>query len=116
MCGISGYLSSKELINESAIPNTLKLMERRGPDSQNYFTEQINKKEIALLHSRLNIIDLSERSNQPFFDQNLVLIFNGEIYNYIELRNNLISKGYHIKTKSEKKVLIKSYGVGEKMR
>ena len=63
MCGISGYLSSKELINESAIPNTLKLMERRGPDSQNYFTEQINKKKI-LLHSRLNIIDLSE--DHPF--------------------------------------------------
>ena len=109
MCGISGYLSSKELINESAIPNTLKLMERRGPDSQNYFTEQINKKEIALLHSRLNIIDLNERSNQPFFDQNLVLIFNGEIYNYIELRNNLISKGYHFKTNSDTEVLIKSY-------
>ena len=53
MCGISGYLSSKELINESAIPNTLKLMEEEVQIVKNYFTEQINKKEIALLHFKI---------------------------------------------------------------
>ena len=109
MCGISGYIANKNFLNENAIKNTLKLMKNRGPDSQNHFNFIIKNKNVGLLHSRLNIIDINKRSNQPFFFGDYVLIFNGEIYNYIELREFLKKKGHLFKTNSDTEVLIKSY-------
>ena len=64
-------------------------MKRRGPDAQGFFSKDYLDSELALLHSRLNIIDLKSRSNQPFYSDDLILIFNGEIYNYLELREKL---------------------------
>ena len=109
MCGISGYLSYSDKVSEGSVKNTLSLMRRRGPDNQSCFKERENNIEIGLLHSRLNIIDLNERSNQPFYFKDLVLIFNGEIYNYIELRKQLIKKNHKFKTESDTEVLLKSY-------
>ena len=108
MCGISGYISNKELVHENAINNTLKLMSRRGPDAQKFLKTQIGKKEISLIHSRLSIIDIGDRSHQPFVDGNLTLVFNGEIYNYLELKNKLKDK-YDFKTNSDTEVLIKCF-------
>ena len=109
MCGISGYLSYSDKVSEGSVKNTLNLMRRRGPDNQSCFKEKKNNIEIGLLHSRLNIIDLNKRSNQPFYFKDLVLIFNGEIYNYIELREQLIKKNHKFKTESDTEVLLKSY-------
>ena len=109
MCGISGYISSLKLVSNNALNNTLELMKRRGPDSLNFYKNFEFKKEILLIHSRLNIIDLHQRSNQPFFYKDLILIFNGEIYNYIELRNSLKKRNYRFETNSDTEVLIKSY-------
>ncbi len=109
MCGISGYISNKKLISENGIKNTLKLMNRRGPDSQNSLKFDFDSKQIGLLHSRLDIIDLNQRSNQPFVDENFVLVFNGEIYNYLELKLDLEKKNYKFKTNSDTEVLIKSF-------
>ena len=109
MCGISGYISSKKLLNENGIDNTIQLMRRRGPDSNNYHKENFGTKEVALLHSRLSIIDLNNRANQPFIENNLTIIFNGEIYNYKEIREKLKKKKYKFKTNSDTEVLIKSF-------
>ena len=108
MCGISGFISERNLIKENCIINTLKLMELRGPDSSNSITKYHQSKKIALLHTRLNIIDLHSRSDQPFVDKNLTLIFNGEIYNYLEIKKNLEYK-YNFKTESDTEVLLKAY-------
>ena len=62
-----------------------------------------------MLHTRLSIIDLKNRSNQPYKYKNLVMVFNGEIYNFIELKKELISRKYHFKTKSDTEVLLKCY-------
>ena len=67
---------------------------------------------MALLHSRLNIIDLKSRSNQPFYSDNLILIFNGEIYNYLELKK--ITKEILFKTNSDTEVLLNCYKSMEK--
>ena len=109
MCGISGYLGKNYKKIEKNIFNTLQLMKRRGPDSQNFYNKNYLDKEILLLHSRLNIIDLNDRSNQPFMDDDLVLVFNGEIYNYLEIKKELIKKNYKFKTESDTEVLLKSY-------
>ena len=109
MCGISGYLTYSNRVEDYSVRNTLNLMKRRGPDNQSFFTNKIYNKEIGLLHSRLNIIDLNKRSNQPFYYDDLVLVFNGEIYNFIEIRKTLIKKKHKFKTTSDTEVLIKSY-------
>ena len=108
MCGISGYISKKKLVRENAIKNTLGLMSRRGPDAQKYITSKFGEKELSLIHSRLSIIDITDRSDQPFIDGHLKLIFNGEIYNYKELKNKLKDK-YVFKTNSDTEVLIKCF-------
>jgi len=108
MCGISGYISKKKLVRENAIKNTLGLMSRRGPDAQKYITSKFGEKELSLIHSRLSIIDITDRSDQPFVDGHLKLIFNGEIYNYKELKNKLKDK-YVFKTNSDTEVLIKCF-------
>ncbi len=92
MCGISGFISDKSYVKKNNINSTLDLMSRRGPDAKNFYIEENSSKQVGLLHTRLNIIDLNDRSNQPFRDGNFILIFNGEIYNYIELRNILKKK------------------------
>ena len=72
------------------------------------FSKDYLDSELALLHSRLNIIDLKSRSNQPFYSDDLILIFNGEIYNYLELREKL-KKKYFFKTNSDTEVLLNCY-------
>ena len=108
MCGIGGYLSNKSLIKDNSINSTLKIMERRGPDNRGYIIKDYQKKSLALLHTRLNIIDLNKRSNQPYYENGLTLVFNGEIYNYLEIKEKL-KKKYNFKTSSDTEVLIKAY-------
>ncbi len=108
MCGIGGYLSNKSLIKENCIFNTLKIMRRRGPDNSSHIAKNYQKKNLALLHTRLNIIDLNKRSNQPYYENGLSLVFNGEIYNYLEIKEKLKRK-YNFKTSSDTEVLIKAY-------
>ena len=108
MCGISGFYG-KDIISLEKIKKTLFLMKNRGPDNQDYICYKNNTSNVYLLHSRLSIIDLNKRSNQPFKIGHLTIIFNGEIYNYIELKNHLISKGVKLKTKSDTEVLLYYY-------
>ena len=109
MCGISGYITHKNFLKINSIKDTLKLMKRRGPDFSSHYKENLGSSELALLHTRLSIIDLNIRSNQPFVDKQFVLIFNGEIYNYEEIKKKLKKKNYKFKTNSDTEVLIKSY-------
>ena len=107
MCGIAGYIG-KDNISPKSILLTEKLMKNRGPD--NFTVKKItkNKLKIYFLHSRLSIIDLKARSNQPYIYDDKTLIFNGEIYNYIEIRNNLKKIGHKFETSSDTEVLIKA--------
>jgi asparagine synthase (glutamine-hydrolysing) len=108
MCGIAGYIG-KKTIDKSAIDNTLHLMKNRGPDFQDWRSFGVIDTNIYLLHSRLSIIDLDERSNQPFSFNGATLVFNGEIYNYIEVRNKLKKQGHTFTTNSDTEVLLKAY-------
>lgn len=107
MCGIAGYIGSNN-IGIKRIKSTLSLMKLRGPDKQKYSFKKINKRNIYLLHSRLSIIDLNDRSDQPYLMNDLVLIFNGEIYNYIELKKK-IQDNVTFKTNSDTEVILHYY-------
>lgn len=108
MCGIAGTFGS--LVTHRAIDNkTIELMRQRGPDASGIHKTTINGNHVQLLHSRLAIIDLDKRSNQPFQADNCVLTFNGEIYNYIELRDELLTLGHQFVSSSDTEVIIKAY-------
>ena len=108
MCGIAGFFGTKS-IGKERIANTLILMKNRGPDFSCSKSFSFGDFNINLLHSRLNIIDLSSRSNQPFFIKDYVLVFNGEIYNYVELRKILKKKNVDLITESDTEILLQFY-------
>ena len=110
MCGIAGYINfNKKQKLEFSKNSLIELMKNRGPDFQDNYKLIDKEYDIEFFSSRLSIIDLKRRSNQPFKFQNFVIIFNGEIYNYIELRNKLISYGHKFSTNSDTEVLLKAY-------
>lgn len=108
MCGIAGYIGINK-ISESNIKKTLFKMKNRGPNGQNVTHIKLRNNNVYLLHSRLSIIDLNERSNQPMEMEGCTMVFNGEIYNYIEVRKELEKKGRVFKTNSDSEVLLQSY-------
>ncbi len=107
MCGIAGYFSKKQ-VGDLQINKTLNLMRNRGPDNQDFqlFRTSREVSYVGLLHSRLSIIDLDPRSNQPFTIGTQTIVFNGEIYNYVELRDALHKKGIDLNTTSDTEVLL----------
>ena len=108
MCGIAGYFGRK-ILAEEAIEKTLSLMKNRGPDHQTCESFSLGDFQVRLLHSRLSIIDLDPRSNQPFTVGGATIVYNGEIYNYIELREQLIERGIELRTESDTEVLLHFY-------
>lgn len=103
MCGICGFnWNDEELV--SRMSGTIA---HRGPDQEGVFCDS----HCSLGHRRLSIIDLSDQGRQPMFneDNSLCLVFNGEIYNYLELRDKLIGKGHVFKGKSDSEVILHSY-------
>lgn len=105
MCGFVGYVN-KEKDKTNNIKAMNDLIAHRGPDSEGYYTDDT----IALGFRRLSIIDLNSGS-QPIYneDKSKVIIFNGEIYNYQILREELIEKGYKFSTKTDTEVILHGY-------
>ena len=139
MCGISAIFSFGEnMVNIDKFHQMNNLIKHRGPDDEGYYfknedkefyaygedtIDEIKKNKnvkninelkldnctIALAHRRLSILDLSENGHQPFTYGDYLLSFNGEIYNYIEIREELIDRGYRFTTATDTEVLIKAY-------
>jgi asparagine synthase (glutamine-hydrolysing) len=107
MCGIFGFVShSSDVVPEKdRLRETANLMQHRGPDARGFYVEP----GIALVHTRLSLLDLSERGNQPFWDKEnrYALIYNGEIYNFKELRDELTAEGVTFETTCDTEVLLK---------
>ena len=107
MCGIAGYLG-KRRFDTKEIEKIIATMYRRGPDSSGFKEISYERNFLSLFFSRLNIIDDNDRANQPFKYKDKYLIFNGEIYNHLEIKSELKNKGYFFKTQSDTEVLIKA--------
>lgn len=112
MCGIACIVSSKiETLNKISFMNSVQ--RHRGPDDSGCVI--LKDKGIALGHRRLSVIDLSKRSKQPMIYLNKIIIYNGEIYNYKEIKTFLTKQGYYFKTNSDTEVILASYNFwGEK--
>ncbi len=114
MCGICGIVSKATSKRSSAeytadVRNMTRVMRHRGPDSEGFYSNA--DKGVFLGHRRLSIIDLSEDGNQPFVseDGSIVALVNGEIYNYLELRKQLIQAGHKFSSESDSEVVLHLY-------
>jgi asparagine synthase (glutamine-hydrolysing) len=110
MCGISGIIGKED---SSGALNRLEemneLVNHRGPDGTGIYIDPLER--LGFGHKRLAILDLSEAGHQPMFSscESLVIVFNGEIYNYLELRAELGKKGHNFKTGTDTEVILASY-------
>lgn len=112
MCGITGgYWRSAASSLDAAVGRSLQAIARRGPDHQAHDRHQVGDGTLVLGHTRLSIIDLSNDGQQPMYsaDQRFGLVFNGEIYNYLELREELQSLGVGFHTQSDTEVLLAAW-------
>ena len=105
MCGITGIIYKNKNVEAAELEKMTEKIKHRGPDSSGIYMD----KNVGFGHRRLSIIDVSDHSNQPFFYKDLILIFNGAIYNYLEIKDELISHGYSFKTTSDTEVLLLAY-------
>jgi asparagine synthase (glutamine-hydrolysing) len=107
MCGLFGQVSNDRLSDESQLLIGLTKIAHRGPDGQGVWSDS----NAWLGHQRLAIIDLSSAGRQPMVDSRneTILVFNGEIYNYLELKRDLQAKGYIFKTDTDTEVLLAGY-------
>ena len=102
MCGISGF----NWKDKDRVVSMVQTLSHRGLDADGIFVDE----EISLGHNRLSIIDLSADANQPMYDssEELVIVFNGEIYNFQDLKREL-EGGYEVKTKGDTEVILAGY-------
>ena len=111
MCGIFGYIDFEgKPLEGKRLKEISSVLARRGPDEEGFFTQDEQGVFCALAHRRLKIIDLYT-GKQPISNEteNLILVCNGEIYNYKELREDLSAKGHFFKTKSDSEVILHAY-------
>ncbi len=103
MCGINGF----NFKNEQLIQAMNQAIQHRGPDDQGVYADD----NFTFGHLRLSIIDLSAAGHQPMFsaDGNLVIIYNGELYNFLEIKKDLLLKGYNFRSKSDTEVILCAY-------
>jgi len=124
MCGVVGFISKKGRVGPRRIPAVLDQLRHRGPDDQGFlvysersvklgreWTDPGAHAEVIFLHRRLSILDLSEGGWQPMGtrDGRYFITFNGEIYNYVELRGELEQLGYQFQSDSDTEVLLAAY-------
>src|ERR1044071_4444251 len=107
MCGIAGIISTNSsLITPERIKKMTNTLVHRGPDAEGQW---INSS-VALGNRRLSIIDLSNAGNQPMhYLDRYTIVHNGEIYNYIELKEELLKKGYKFSSKTDTEVIAAAY-------
>ena len=110
MCGINGFLSKSTYKSDDFLKRMNAKIIHRGPDEDGFFTENFNGTTLGMAMRRLSIIDLTS-GKQPIFnaDQSKVIVFNGEIYNFKSLREELKSKGYTFYTSCDTEVVVNLY-------
>ena len=106
MCGIfAAYNIQEQSVGESELIAATEAVSHRGPDHSSHFSDGF----CFVGHTRLSIVGIAETGNQPFVFEHLVMVYNGEIFNYIELREELKALGYDFESESDTEVVLKAY-------
>lgn len=106
MCGIVGMICKQGSLNKKLIEDMLDIIKHRGPDDEGIYTEE----KLALGHRRLSILDLSHDGKQPMnYLSRYWITYNGEVYNYIELKKELVNLNYSFVTQTDTEVILAAY-------
>lgn len=109
MCGLAGFADFTKGTSLEELKLMTDVIAYRGPDDQGHITKEVGNAKVGLGHRRLSILDLSPLGHQPYEFEQLHLVFNGEIYNFKEVRAKLISKGFSFISNSDTEVIIKAF-------
>lgn len=109
MCGISGFIDLTKNSSLNMLEAMSSSLSHRGPDGSGTFFEEISNSQVALGHRRLSIIDLSDTGKQPMQFEEFCITFNGEIYNFKEVKNELIALGHSFKGHSDTEVILHAF-------
>ncbi len=109
MCGFTGFVDFNFNEETHVLKNMNQSLHHRGPDGGSEEIFQLQNCKIGFAHRRLSIIDLSDYASQPMNYKNFSIIYNGEVYNFQEIKNELIKKGHDFKSKSDTEVLLHAY-------
>ena len=109
MCGIAGYISISKQFTQQQLKDAAAVMQHRGPDADGFYFSENNT--VGFAHRRLSILDLSTAANQPMLSANgrYCIVFNGEVYNFNELKEQLADKGASLKTSSDTEVILELF-------
>jgi asparagine synthase (glutamine-hydrolysing) len=107
MCGIAGIATVHGRVEREAIVRMREMLVHRGPDDAgDWISDDLR---VGLGHRRLSIVDLTPAGHQPMVDARAAIVFNGEIYNHVELRDELAATGYHFRSRSDTEVILAAY-------
>ena len=109
MCGISGFIDYTGMQSEASLLKMVKSLQHRGPDDTGHDLTHLDQCTIGLAHARLSIIDLSNAGHQPMLFEHLKIVFNGEIYNFQEIKTELESLGHHFNSSSDTEVILHAF-------
>jgi len=109
MCGIAGFIDFRKVTNKETLVNMTDCLAHRGPDDSGYEFFETQDAFIGLGHKRLSILDLTKHGHQPMQYNNLVITYNGEIYNYKSIRKKLEAKGFAFVSNSDTEVILKAF-------
>ena len=109
MCGITGFIDYDKKTSDSVLEEMAKTLAHRGPDDSGAKTYRKDAAKIGLAQTRLAIIDLSPAGHQPMCFNHLSIVFNGEIYNYQEIKEELVELGHHFESTSDTEMILHAF-------
>ena len=109
MCGISGFCDFNKKLDKNNLREMTDILHHRGPDDSGYSFHETEDFNVGLGHRRLSILDLSKHGHQPMKYENLEIVYNGEIYNFKEIRKELEQESYSFESNSDTEVILKAY-------
>ena len=101
MCGFIGLIEFDSEIDYDHIKSQLSVLNHRGPDSNGFLVKNLEQYSYGLIHNRLSILDTSDKGNQPFSRLGIDMVYNGEVYNYRELKNDLKKNSFQSDSDTE---------------
>lgn len=109
MCGIAGFCDFTKKSNRQTLIDMTDVLHHRGPDDSGYNFYENDYASVGLGHRRLSILDLSKHGHQPMMFENLEIVYNGEVYNFKEIREELLKLNYTFESDSDTEVILKAY-------
>lgn len=109
MCGITGFCDFNKKSNKDILIKMTDVLHHRGPDDSGYSVDSNNYTNIGLGHRRLSVLDISRHGHQPMSYDNFEIVYNGEVYNFKEIRLELEKYNYFFNSDSDTEVILKAY-------